>query len=37
MINVSSSKSLLNTASLGYEIIEEIDELPQKPIKLIEG
>lgn len=31
------SKSLLSTVSLGYNIIEEIDELPQEPIRLIEG
>lgn len=37
MITISSSKSLLNTASLGYDIIEETNELPQEPIKLIEG
>ena len=31
------SKSLLETVSLGYDKIEEKNELPQEPIKLIEG
>ena len=31
------SKSLLSTVSLGYNIIEENNELPQEPIRLIEG
>lgn len=34
---LQASKSLLTTANLGYDIIEEINELPQEQIKLIEG
>ena len=37
MTQLAPSKSLLTTANLGYDIIEENNELPQEPIKLIEG
>lgn len=33
----NSQKSILNTANLGYDIINEVNDLPQKPISLIEG
>ena len=34
---IKPSKSLLETVSLGYNKIEEKNELPQEPIKLVEG